>query len=58
MPQTFGSALILLGVIWAIQGFGIAKTGSFMDHQALWGWLGLAAIALGSLLLLLRKRDT
>ena len=37
--------LALIGVIWVIQGFGIAPTGSFMDGRPLWGVIGLVCLA-------------
>ncbi|MCA1838779.1 MAG: hypothetical protein ABR507_06055 [Actinomycetota bacterium] len=56
MPRTFPAAAILLGVIWVVQGFGLLKTGSFMDHKPMWGWFGLIAIVAGLAAILISKR--
>jgi len=39
--------LIVVGAVWVIQGFAIVPTGSFMDGDALWGFLGLGCLAVG-----------
>lgn len=54
-PRTLGSVLMVIGGIWAIQGFGIMETGSPMDKQPLWAFLGSIAFTAG-LFLVLRRR--
>ncbi len=46
-----GAGLIVTGVVWIMQGTGHLK-GSFMTGQALWGWMGAAAVLLGLPLLI------
>ena len=46
-----GAALIATGIVWIMQGTGHLK-GSFMTGQALWGWMGAAAVLLGLPLLI------
>ena len=41
-----GGGLIVLGVVWILQGMGFLK-GSFMTGQAFWGWMGALALLLG-----------
>lgn len=39
-PGTVTAVLMIVGVIWMIQGFGVFDTGSFMDEQPFWGGMG------------------
>ena len=48
-------AVVLIGVIWLIQGLGIVTTGSFMDGQSVWAVIGGACVA-GGLVVLSRSR--
>jgi len=53
-----GLALVLLGGVWALQGFGVLK-GSPMTGESLWLVVGLILVVLGLGLLLfalLRQR--
>ena len=47
--------LVLIGVVWLIQGLGIVTTGSFMDGQSVWAVIGGACVA-GGLVALSRSR--
>jgi hypothetical protein len=44
--QVVGGGLVVLGVVWILQGMGLLK-GSFMTGQAFWGWMGALALLLG-----------
>jgi uncharacterized membrane protein YhdT len=46
----FGVSLILVGAVWAIQGYGALK-GSFMTGSPAWMWVGIACVAAGILIL-------
>ncbi len=55
IPITIGAILLLLGVVWAAQGAGIAGGGSFMDNDptfinlgALVAVAGIALMAFGT----------
>jgi hypothetical protein len=41
-----GGGLVVLGVVWILQGLGILG-GSFMTGQAFWGWMGALAMVFG-----------
>lgn len=41
-----GVILILLGLLWTLQGAGVAP-GGFMYRNAVWIWIGLAVILVG-----------
>ena len=53
--RVVGVVLVLIGVIWLIQGLGIVTTGSFMDGQSVWAVIGGACVA-GGLVILSRSR--
>ena len=53
--RVVGVVLVLIGVIWLIQGLGIVTTGSFMDGQSVWAVIGGACVA-GGLVVLSRSR--
>jgi hypothetical protein len=46
VPVLTGVVLILVGVLWILQGVGVAK-GSFMTGHAFWGWMGGLAVLVG-----------
>jgi len=48
--SVIGIVLIVVGAVWAIQGFGTLK-GSFMTGSPMWMWIGIACIGIGALLL-------
>jgi hypothetical protein len=45
-----GVLLIVVGAVWAIQGYGTLK-GSFMTGSHLWLWIGIACVVAGVLIL-------
>lgn len=55
-PRTLGSVLMVIGGIWAIQGYGLMETGSPMDEQPLWAVLGTIAFVAGLGLVFLQRR--
>ncbi len=46
-----GLLLIVVGVVWAIQGHGTLK-GSFMTGSPVWMWIGIACVVAGVAILL------
>jgi hypothetical protein len=46
-----GILLIVVGGVWAFQGYGSLK-GSFMTGSSMWMWIGIGCIVVGALLLL------
>ena len=50
-----GVLLLIVGVIWILQGIGTLK-GSFMTGSAFWGWMGGLAVAIGAPILFLGLR--
>jgi len=46
-----GILLALTGAVWAFQGVGMLRTGSFMDNNSTYIYLGSALAVLGVLLL-------
>lgn len=56
-PSSFGIAFIFVGLVWIVQGFGLLNTGSFMDRNKLWGFLGLGMAAVGLVMLVLDRRN-
>ena len=51
-----GVLLLIVGVIWILQGIGTLK-GSFMTGSAFWGWMGGGlAVAIGAPILVLGLR--
>ncbi len=57
IPAT-GIALVLLGIVWILQGTNILP-GSFMTGQPFWTWMGILAFVVGATLLYtgLRRRS-
>lgn len=55
-PSTFSTVSMIIGVIWMIQGFGAFDTGSFMDGQSFWGWMGVAIFSAGLVGFIVKKR--
>jgi hypothetical protein len=45
-----GALLILVGAVWAIQGYGTLK-GSFMTGSHVWMWVGIACVGAGLVIL-------
>lgn len=45
-----GAALILIGAVWMLQGYGTI-TGSFMTGSSMWMWIGVACVAAGLVLI-------
>jgi hypothetical protein len=41
-----GVLLIVVGAVWAIQGYGTLK-GSFMTGSRVWLWIGVACVVAG-----------
>lgn len=41
-----GAVLIVLGVVWILQGVGVLA-GSFMTGSGFWAWMGAVAVMLG-----------
>jgi len=41
-----GAVLIVLGVVWVLQGLNVLR-GSFMSDETMWAWIGAAAIVVG-----------
>jgi hypothetical protein len=50
-----GVVLVVVGVLWILQGIGVAK-GSFMTGSAFWGWMGAIAVLVGLPVLVLGLR--
>jgi uncharacterized membrane protein len=44
-----GAALIVLGAVWTLQGYGTV-TGSFMTGSPVWMWIGIACVIAGVIL--------
>lgn len=42
MRRAFGVGLGVIAAVFIIQGFGVAQTGSTMDREPFWGFVGLA----------------
>jgi hypothetical protein len=45
-----GVLLIVVGLVWTIQGRGTLK-GSFMTGSRMWLWIGIACVVAGVLIL-------
>jgi hypothetical protein len=45
-----GVLLIVVGLVWAIQGYGTLK-GSFMTGSHMWMWIGIACLVAGVVIL-------
>jgi hypothetical protein len=50
-----GIVLILVGIVWALQGVNILR-GSIMSGRLLYSWLGLGLAAIGLIMLLYGTR--
>jgi hypothetical protein len=46
-----GVVLILVGLVWTIQGYGTLK-GSFMTGSRAWFWIGIACVVAGVVILI------
>ena len=53
--QLFGGALVLIGIIWILQGINILP-GSFMTGQTKWAVYGALAVAVGVVLIALARK--
>jgi hypothetical protein len=51
-----GIALILVGIVWILQGVNILR-GSVMSGRPLYSWLGLGVAAIGVIMLLYGRRS-
>jgi hypothetical protein len=49
LPPAIGVLLIVVGAVWAIQGYGTLK-GSFMTGSHMWMWIGIACVVAGVLI--------
>ena len=54
--QLVGIALILVGIVWILQGVNILR-GSVMSGRPLYAWLGLGVAAIGVIMLLHGSRS-
>jgi hypothetical protein len=50
VPPAIGVLLILVGLVWTIQGYGTLK-GSFMTGSRMWFWIGIACVVAGVVIL-------
>jgi hypothetical protein len=50
-----GVILVLVGLLWIGQGFGLVK-GSFMTGNVLWAWIGIAVALAGAVVAVLGIR--
>lgn len=55
-PRTLSAAMMIIGAVWLIQGAGIVDTGSFMDREPLWAWLGAGLILAGAVTALVKRK--
>ncbi|CAN5783957.1 hypothetical protein BH23ACT12_BH23ACT12_13600 [soil metagenome] len=55
-PKTFGVVLMIVGAIWIVQGASIAPTGSFMDGQPIWAFLGALMLVAGTISVVVQRR--
>jgi hypothetical protein len=46
VSPAIGVLLILVGLVWTIQGYGTLK-GSFMTGSRMWFWIGIACVVAG-----------
>jgi len=51
VARVVGSLLVLIGVVWILQGFDVLG-GSFMSGQLFWAGMGVLASVVGVVLLL------
>jgi hypothetical protein len=42
-----GGILVATGLVWVGQGTGLIRSSSFMTGDALWAWIGVAAVVVG-----------
>lgn len=55
-PQTFRTVLVVVGVIWIVQGLGVLDTGSFMDRRPVWAIAGAVMLLAGLASTLVHRR--
>jgi hypothetical protein len=48
--------LILVGVVWVLQGTGVIQSDSFMTGSSAWVVIGAGAILTGVALMIIRRR--
>jgi hypothetical protein len=51
VAPAIGVLLILVGLVWTIQGYGTLK-GSFMTNSRTWLWIGIACVVAGVVILI------
>jgi uncharacterized protein YjeT (DUF2065 family) len=58
MLRWLGMALVVFGLLWSFQGFGMVTwpPNSFMLGQREWGLIGAACAAVGAVLVWLSRR--
>jgi len=57
-PRSAGALLLTVGGVFIVQGFGLAKTGSSMDGNPFWGYLGAALALIGLVAIFVRRRKS
>lgn len=55
-PQTFRTVLVVVGVIWIVQGLGLVDTGSFMDRRPFWAVGGALMLGAGLVSTVVHRR--
>jgi hypothetical protein len=50
-----GVILVLVGLVWIGQGFGVVK-GSFMTGNMMWAWIGIVVAIAGAALAVIGVR--
>jgi hypothetical protein len=50
-----GVILVLVGLVWTGQGFGVVK-GSFMTGNMMWAWIGIVVAIAGAALAVIGVR--
>lgn len=48
--------LMVVGAIWIVQGAGLAPTGSFMDGERMWAFLGAILLLAGIVSVIVQRR--
>lgn len=55
LPYGFGGILVLVGVVWFLQGIGLLK-GSFMTGSAFWAVTGAVCLVAGVVMVTVNRR--
>lgn len=50
--------MVIIGVVWVVQGLGLTSSGSFMEGNPLWAVFGALMILIGLMMVLRNKRKT